>query len=67
MRKPWDDAAVLAPFIIGLVGIVLFFVYEAKVPREPTVPWRLLTNRTSVSGYIGTGLQGLIISAALCA
>lgn len=65
VRHPWDDAAVLAPLIIGLVGIVAFLAYEAKVPKEPTVPWRLLSNRTSLSGYIGTGLQGLVISAAL--
>ena len=27
-----------------------FVVYEAKVPQEPTVPWIVLSNRTTVGG-----------------
>nr|VWO96716.1 DHA14-like major facilitator [Ganoderma boninense] len=61
----WSSAQVLAPLIIGFVGLGAWVVYEIYVPVEPTIPFRLLTNRTTLSGYIGTGLHGFIISAAL--
>ena len=37
IQFPWGDARVLVPLIVGLVGIVVFIVYEAKVPKEPLV------------------------------
>ncbi|KAI9060770.1 iron permease [Trametes sanguinea] len=61
----WGSANVLVPLIIGFVGIFAWVVYEIYVPVEPTIPFRLLTNRTSLSGYIGTALHGFVISAAL--
>lgn len=42
VRYSWTSAHVLAPLIIGLIGIVVFIVYEAKVAKEPIVcpvPW----------------------------
>ncbi|OSX62054.1 hypothetical protein POSPLADRAFT_1074411 [Postia placenta MAD-698-R-SB12] len=65
VQYPWSSARVLVPLILGFVGIICFMIYEALVPMEPTVPWRVLNNRTTVSGYLGTALQGLVISAAL--
>lgn len=65
VRYEWSSAKVITPIVLGFVGILAFIAYEAKVPAEPTVPWRILSNRTTVSGYIGTALQGLVISAAL--
>ncbi|KAM5544688.1 hypothetical protein V8D89_001586 [Ganoderma adspersum] len=65
IQFPWGSAQVLAPLIIGFVGLFAWVVYEIYVPVEPTIPFRLLTNRTSLSGYIGTGLHGFIVSAAL--
>lgn len=58
-RHPWTSAAVLAPLIIGLALVGLFILYEAKVPREPTIPWELLSNRTSFSGYMATLIHGI--------
>ncbi|KAI5118633.1 hypothetical protein M0805_000009 [Coniferiporia weirii] len=34
------------------LGIILFILYEVKVPKTPLVPIKLLTSRTSISGYI---------------
>ncbi|KAF8810805.1 MFS general substrate transporter [Phlegmacium glaucopus] len=65
IRYPWSSFHVLVPLILGVVGLFAFMVYEVMVPAEPTVPLRIIANRTSISGYIGTGLQGLVISAAL--
>ncbi|KAI8977720.1 iron permease [Trametes punicea] len=61
----WGSAQVLVPLVIGVVGIFAWFAYELFVPSEPTIPFRLLANRTSLSGYIGTALHGFVISAAL--
>ncbi|CDO72013.1 hypothetical protein BN946_scf184943.g48 [Trametes cinnabarina] len=61
----WGSANVLVPLIVGFVGIFAWVIYEIYVPVEPTIPFRLLNNRTSVSGYIGTALHGFVISAAL--
>ncbi|KIP05339.1 hypothetical protein PHLGIDRAFT_25152 [Phlebiopsis gigantea 11061_1 CR5-6] len=59
VRFPWSSAQVLAPLLIGLALIVGFVFYEAKVPREPTVPWIVLSNRTTVGGYIAAFVHGL--------
>ncbi|GBE86270.1 Efflux pump FUS6 [Sparassis crispa] len=59
IQYPWSSANVLAPLIIGLVLIGAFFVFEAKVPREPTIPWEVVTNRTSLGGFVGTFVHGL--------
>lgn len=49
-RHPWSSAAVLAPLLIGVALVGLFILYEAKVPQEPTIPWEVISNRTSFSG-----------------
>ena len=52
IRYPWDSAHVLAPLIIGVVLILVFFVYEAFIPREPTTPLDVLKSPTALSGYV---------------
>lgn len=34
---PWGSATVLVPFVLGLVGFVVFIVYEATVATHPLV------------------------------
>ncbi|KAJ7505900.1 major facilitator superfamily domain-containing protein [Mycena galericulata] len=60
VRYSWASAQVLGPLIGGLSLIVVFGVYEAKVPVSPTVPQDVVGNRTSVSGLIGTAMHGII-------
>ncbi|KAH9847880.1 iron permease [Lenzites betulinus] len=57
---PWNSAHVLVPLIIGGVLLAIFFVYEFTVPKEPTVPVDIMTNRTSLSGYISTFFHGIV-------
>ncbi|KAF9457247.1 iron permease [Collybia nuda] len=64
IRFSWSSARVLVPLILGLAGIAAFVVYEAFVPVEPTMPIRLFRNRTSVSGYLATGVHGILVAAA---
>ncbi|OJT01776.1 hypothetical protein TRAPUB_7832 [Trametes pubescens] len=59
----WSSAHVLAPLIVGLCGIVFFFIYEAYWARNPIVPMSLLQNRTSVSGYIQTFINPIVVLA----
>ncbi|KAG8908872.1 hypothetical protein FRC01_007214 [Tulasnella sp. 417] len=38
---PWSSYQILVPLILGLVGLVAFFIYEANFAEEPVVPWAL--------------------------
>ncbi|KAG8923556.1 hypothetical protein FRC02_011057 [Tulasnella sp. 418] len=60
VKYSWSSYQVLVPLILGLVGLVVFFGYEARYAKEPVVPWTLVSNRTSLSGYLGTFLHGII-------
>ncbi|KAF8590340.1 iron permease [Ramaria rubella] len=59
IRFPWGSAQVLAPLIIGLVIIGVFMIYEKFVPKEPCIPWDIVSNRTSLGGYLGTLIHGM--------
>ncbi|KAI0763283.1 iron permease [Trametes elegans] len=65
IQFPWDSARVLAPLVIGGVFIVLFFVYEMFVPKEATLPFDVLANRTSLSGYLSTFFHGIVSIATI--
>jgi len=49
IQAPWGSAKTLAPIIIGLVTLVAAVVYEAKVPKEPTVSSTLLQTFTCLT------------------
>lgn len=49
-RFAWSSAQVLAPLIIGLALIVVFMFYEGIVPKEPTIPWEVLSHRSTIGG-----------------
>ncbi|KAF5253084.1 hypothetical protein FOXYS1_14572, partial [Fusarium oxysporum] len=51
---PWDSPEVLAPLIIGIIGVVVFFVWEAKWATEPVVPLRIFKHWSSILLYIET-------------
>ncbi|KAG8217053.1 MFS general substrate transporter [Butyriboletus roseoflavus] len=54
LTAPWGSAKVLAPLVLGFVGLAIFIAYEATIAMHPIVPFSLMTNSTSVSGYIQT-------------
>jgi hypothetical protein len=39
----WSSAHVLAPFVLGIVSIIAFIVWEAKFAPYPMVPARLFS------------------------
>jgi MFS family permease len=50
----WSSAPVLAPLIVGLAGLALFLLYEARYAKHPLVPFALMSSRTGLSGYLQT-------------
>ncbi|KAL5513681.1 hypothetical protein ACEPAH_4080 [Sanghuangporus vaninii] len=48
----WGSPRVLVPLIVGLVGLVAFVIYDAKVPRLPLVPFKVLASKEALSGYL---------------
>ncbi|KAJ7087266.1 major facilitator superfamily domain-containing protein [Mycena belliarum] len=60
IRYPWQSAQVLAPLIIGFALMIVFAIYEAKVPERPTIPRDIVSNRTSLSGLLTTAAHGIV-------
>jgi hypothetical protein len=57
---PWKSAATLVPLIGGLFLLFAFFWIEKKYIKYPIIPYILLSNRTTVAGYLTTLLHGLV-------
>ena len=47
---PWLSNQVLYPLVGGIIATVVFFIYEWRWASEPSVPFELLANTTSLSG-----------------
>ncbi|KAH0828709.1 major facilitator superfamily domain-containing protein [Lanmaoa asiatica] len=54
ITAPWSSATVLVPLVLGFFGLVVFITYEATLARWPLAPISIMTNLTSISGYIQT-------------
>ncbi|KAH8102988.1 Mfs1.2 [Cristinia sonorae] len=65
VTHPWSSYQVLVPLILGLVVLTSFIAYEGIFAKHPIIPWRLLQNRTSVSGYIQTFINPIAVVAIL--
>lgn len=57
----WTSWRTLVPLIVGIVGLVVFGVYERLVPAEPLLPASLFSNRTIILGYLFAIIHGLIL------
>ena len=65
-RWSWSEARTLAPLIIGLLGLVVFMIFEnSKFTVEPVTPPRLFKNRTSATVYAITFLNSALLYWAL--
>ncbi|THH32203.1 hypothetical protein EUX98_g2003 [Antrodiella citrinella] len=60
VTHPWSSAQVLIPLILGVMGFVVFVIYEGLFAKNPIIPWTLLRNRSSVSGYIQTFINPVL-------
>ncbi|KAJ7599216.1 Mfs1.2 [Mycena floridula] len=60
-KYPWSDGRIISALVLGVCGMAVFILYELRYADNPMVPHTLLSNRSSVSGYIQTFLAGLVI------
>ncbi|KAI0317274.1 iron permease [Amylostereum chailletii] len=66
VQYAWSSAQVLAPLVVGGVGMLAFFAYEfSSWATNPLVPIDVLSNRTSVSGYLQTFMLSIPFNALL--
>lgn len=57
----WTDGHVLAPLIVGVVGLASFHAYEVSpFCKWPTMPARLFANRTSSIAYFATFIHAIL-------
>jgi hypothetical protein len=59
----WSSYKVLVPLILGIVGIAAFLWVERSFVKHPTVPFQILSHRTSLAGYISTFLHSIVVMA----
>ncbi|KAJ7464563.1 iron permease [Mycena latifolia] len=66
-QHPWGSPQVLIPFCLGFGAIGAFAIaeYQFRFAKVPTIPSFLVTNRTTLSGYIGTSIHGIVSMAVI--
>jgi hypothetical protein len=78
----WSSWKILLPLVLGVVGLVAFFAYEAFVADYPVVrttsqtlaaeltqrqiPRQLLSTRTGLSGYTQCFLMNMVLIMIIC-
>ncbi|TVY81133.1 Efflux pump FUS6, partial [Lachnellula suecica] len=60
---PWSSVKVLAPLVLGFVGLGVFLFVEWKVSTEPMIPIRIFFSRSGNTGYFGAFVHGLVLWA----
>ncbi|KAJ7104120.1 Mfs1.2 [Mycena belliarum] len=58
---PWTSFQVLVPLCLGVAGIVGAMTYEWKSAQNPVIPFHLVSNRTSLSGYVQMGIVAVCL------
>ncbi|PIL24610.1 MFS general substrate transporter [Ganoderma sinense ZZ0214-1] len=63
---PWTSYQVLVSICVGGAALLSFLLYEWRFCQYPAVPFYLLSNRTSLSGYAQISLAAFINLTLLC-
>ena len=58
---PWSSFRTLVPLILGICGLVIFFIYDRYFVKTPLIPLSILNNRTAAVNYIGTIVHGIVL------
>jgi hypothetical protein len=58
---PWTDVKTLLPLIAGLVGILMFLVFEHRFAKFPLVPLARFCNRTCLLAFTCSCAHGLVL------
>lgn len=57
---PWSSWRTILPLVLGLLGLPLFLLFETRVP-EPTTPYRIFSNRTSLVGCLCAFTHNMLV------
>lgn len=63
----WGSTSSVACYLIGLVGLIAFFVIEKRMGDEALIPLRLFSNRTISAASIGSVFIGMGMFGGLAA
>ncbi|KAL5341896.1 major facilitator superfamily domain-containing protein [Aspergillus crustosus] len=58
---PWSSWRTLVPLLIGIAGLAVFIIYEARFATDPIIPPKIFQNRTASVSFAGSFLQGLVL------
>ncbi|KAF5341380.1 hypothetical protein D9758_012263 [Tetrapyrgos nigripes] len=61
VKYSWTSPRVLAPLLIGVVGLCLAALYEYRYASHPTIPPVIVSNKSSLVGYFASFIHGVII------
>lgn len=61
----WSSVQTIAPLIIGLAGLLGTAAWERYMAKEPFLPQTLFYNRSAISAYICSAVQGLVLFGQL--
>ncbi|KAK8034237.1 hypothetical protein PG993_009232 [Apiospora rasikravindrae] len=50
-QAPWGSAQVICLLVFGILLLVSFFLYEAKLARNPMIPMRIFNSVTNVASF----------------
>ncbi|KAI1410509.1 major facilitator superfamily domain-containing protein [Hypoxylon sp. FL1857] len=60
-RYEWSNPSIIVSFVIGMVGIIVFFIYQVSpFCKSPAMPKALFGNRTSVAALLATFMQLMV-------
>ncbi|KAF5254638.1 hypothetical protein FANTH_571 [Fusarium anthophilum] len=60
---PWNSAFVICLLVFGVVILVLFMVWEAKVAKNPIIPIRIFQSTTNIAAFAVANLHSFIFIA----
>ncbi|KAF1950203.1 putative macrolide phosphotransferase k [Byssothecium circinans] len=59
---PWSSFKVILPIALGAVGWILFGFHQASsFVKEPTMPLRIFSNRTALTGYLLVFISSMLL------
>ncbi|SCZ90251.1 BZ3500_MvSof-1268-A1-R1_Chr1-3g01870 [Microbotryum saponariae] len=65
VAHPWTSYQVLVPLILGFTTMGVFLWLEKSYVKYPTIPFDILSHRTSLLGFVTTFLHGIVSLAAV--
>lgn len=61
VAAPWKAARTLVPLVLGFVLYCVFIYVQWKISPRPMIPLRIFNDRSAMTGFITSYLQGLIV------